>query len=130
MTPYDDVASNHPLARGLALAARSAVSPLPASAASLLKAPGGKTPLIVAELSAASAYGDITGWRDAVTGLERSWWAPIVAGLQDGVLESITLHALGPDFACAATLDRKDLRRFWRRRRPLLDFAGFGLKPG
>jgi hypothetical protein len=130
VTPYDDVASNHPLARGLALASRSAASPLPASAESLLKAPGGITPLIVAELNAASAYGDVAGWRDAVTGLERSWWAPIVAGIHDGALESITLHGLGPDFGCTATLDRKDLRRFWRRKRPLLDFAGFGLKPG
>ena len=107
------------------MAAKLSVSPLPSSAESFFKSPNGKTPLIVAELSTASAYGDVAGWRSAVAELDRSWWSPLVAGLQNGALQSITLHGLGPDFGCTATLDRRDLLRFWRRRRRLQQYCGF-----
>ncbi len=121
-SPYDIVWGDHPLAAGLAGASAVAARPLPALAAPFLKDPGGKTPLIVAALPP-TAYGDIRGWREAVSALESSWCAPLLEGLGNGTLQTLALHGLGPDYGYTSTLTRHDRLRFWRRRRPLHAYA-------
>ena len=96
---------------------------LPASAAPFLKEPDGKAPLIVATSLPATAYGDIASWREAVTVFEREWCSPLLAALNDGALQSLTLHGLGPDYGYTVAVTRRDLLRFWRRRRPLREYA-------
>jgi len=122
VSPYDIAWGNHPLAAGLAAASTVAARPLPASAAPFLKEPGGKTPLVVAMLPP-TAYGDIPGWREAATALERAWLAPLLAALEGGALQTLTLHGLGPDYGYTVTLRPGDRFRFWRRRRPLHEYA-------
>ena len=119
---YDAIWSDHPLATGLAAASGTAARPLPASGAALLEAHDAGTHLVVLPLPAV-AYGDPAEWRDAVTMLERSWAALLLAGLWDGVLASLTLHGLGSDHGYQSALTRRDRLSFWRARRPLHAYA-------
>jgi hypothetical protein len=119
---YDVLWTDHPLATGLAAAGSAAAWPLPASGASLLEARRGGTQLVVLSMPA-TAYGDLADWRDAVATLERLWIAPLVSGLRDAALESLTLHGLGPDYGYTSLLTRRARLRFWRVRRPLHDYA-------
>ena len=119
---YDVLWTDHPLATGLAAAGSAAAWPLPASGASLLEARRGGTQLVVLSMPA-TAYGDLADWRDAVATLERLWIAPLVSGLRDAALESLTLHGLGPDYGYTSLLTRRDRLRFWRVRRPLHAYA-------
>ena len=120
--PYDTLWADHPLATGLAAAGGAAVRPLPASGESLVETRRGGTQLVVLSLPA-TAYGDLADWRDAVAMLERRWIAPLVSGLRDASLESLTLHGLGPDYGYTSSLARRDRLRFWRVRRPLNAYA-------
>ena len=120
--PYDGVWTDHPLATGLARAGAAAAHPLPASGESLLEARRGGTQLVALSLPA-TAYGDLADWRNAVAMLERSWIAPLLSGLRDASLESLTLHGLGPDCGYTSSLTGRDRLRFWRVRRPLHAYA-------
>jgi hypothetical protein len=122
-SPYDAVWASHPLPAGLAAAASSIVRPLPSSAELFLKERNAKPALVVAAILPTTAYGDIAGWRDAVTTLEQAWCAPLLTALKNGTLQYLTLHGLGPDYGYCATLERRALLRFWRRRRPLHAYA-------
>jgi hypothetical protein len=120
--PYDALWADHPLAAGLAAAGGGAARPLPASGDSLLEARRGGTQLVVQTLPA-TAYGDLADWRDAVAMLERLWIAPLLLGLRNASLDSLTLHGLGPDYGYTSSLTGRDRLRFWRVRRPLHAYA-------
>ncbi|MGH8703368.1 MAG: hypothetical protein ACREVR_19625 [Burkholderiales bacterium] len=120
--PYDTFWTDHPLAAGLAAAGGAAARPLPTSGDFLLEARRDGRQLVVLSLPA-TAYGDLADWRDAVAMLERLWIAPLLSGLQDAALQSLTLHGLGPDYGYTSTLTRRDRLRFWRVRRPLHAYA-------
>lgn len=122
-SPFDAVWSNHPLAAGLALSSHVGYQALPASAAKLLEEARGDSVLIVADLLPSTAYGDLAAWRQAVVALERDWCAPLLAAVRSGVVETLTLRGLGPDYGYAAELEGGDLWRFWRRVRPLQTYA-------
>jgi len=120
--PYDVLWADDSLAAGLAAASGAAVRPLPASGDSLVETRGGGTQLVVLPLPA-TAYGDLADWRDAVAMLERLWIAPLLSGLRNASLESLTLHGLGPDYGYTSNLTGRDRLRFWRVRRPLHAYA-------
>jgi hypothetical protein len=63
-------------------------------------------------------------WREALAGLERGWFAPLLDAARNGALESVTLHGLGPDFSYTCELKPRDRWRFWRPRRGLHTYAG------
>ena len=48
---------------------------------------------------------------------DEAWFAPLLAALREGRVGMITLHL--PEWGLAAEAVRGDLRRFWRRPRPL-----------
>ncbi len=125
--PYAVIWCRHPLARGLAAAAGTEARPLPESVEPVLQAlraaPREQVHLVVLETPPAAAYGDITAWRESVLALERRWFAPLVAAVQDGALDAVTLDGLGPDFGYTAGLVRQDRMKFWRWRRPLHAYA-------
>jgi hypothetical protein len=121
--PCDAVWSDHPLASGLATASAVAARRLPASGAELLKQLNGGSQLVVLSSLPTTAYGDLRAWRAAVSQLEHDWFAPLLAGLADSGLHSITLHGLGPDFGHVTEYRRHDRMRFWRRTRPLHAYA-------
>lgn len=126
--PYAAVWSNHPLAKGLALASGIEPRPLPATGTDLLQDPGNvardRIQLAVLTPLPGTAYGDIEAWRKAALALERDWFSPLLTALHGTTLDTLTLRALGQDFGCAAEVTRHDLWRFWRRRRPLQAYAG------
>ena len=121
--PYDAVWSDHPAVIGLAAASGVEARRLPASGAALRKELGTGSNLVVLASLPAVAYGDVAAWRTAVALLERDWFAPLLATLADGGLESITLHGLGGDFGMTAEYRRNDRFRFWRRRQALNEYV-------
>ncbi|MGH8662175.1 MAG: hypothetical protein ACREUB_10495 [Burkholderiales bacterium] len=119
---YDALWTDHPVAAGLAAASGAAAWPLPPSGAALLESGRGGTHLVVLPLPA-TAYGDLAEWRAAAAMLERSWIAVLLEGLRDAVVESLTLHGLGPDHGYTSVLVKRDRLRLWRTRRPLRAYA-------
>lgn len=122
-SPFDAVWSNHPLAAGLALASRVGCHALPASAKTLLEEARGDSVLIVSDLLPSTAYGDLAAWHGALAALEQAWCAPLLAAVRNGAVETLTLRGLGPDYGYAVELERGDLWRFWRAKRPLSAYA-------
>ena len=74
-------------------------------------------------LRGAARHGDAQGWREALQRIERDWIAPLLAALRQERIGMLSLHALGPEGVLAAEVTRGDLRRFWRRARPLERYA-------
>ena len=60
---------------------------------------------------------------DDVAALERAWFAPLLAALRAGRTGMVTIHV--PDAADAVSCEtiRGDLRRFWRRAKPIERYA-------
>ena len=123
--PFNAVWSGDPFAAGLAQAARIAARPLPADAAELLRAGAGTgvNLILLDRLRAAAQYGDAHGWRESLAQLERDWFAPLLEALRQERIGMLSLHALGPAGALSVEITRGDLRRFWRRVRPLESYA-------
>ena len=120
--PYAATWADHPLVMGLAAAGGTAARPLPASGA-LLDSRGGGTQLVTLTSLPATAYGDLPQWREALAGLERDWFHPLLDALRKGAIESLTLHGLGADFSYSSEMRPRDRWRFWRARRPLHAYA-------
>lgn len=100
----DCVWSNDPLAIGLALAGRIAHQPLSANATQWLAASSPGTHLV--------AFGTMA-WQAQIESFENLWFAPLVAAMRAGELESLTLAA---EKAPLLRGTRSTMRRFWRRR--------------
>ena len=79
--------------------------------------------VVLDALRGAAQYGDAHGWREGLAQLERDWFAPLLQVLRQERIGMLSLHALGPEGALSAEVTRGDLRRFWRRTKPLADFA-------
>jgi hypothetical protein len=127
---YARVTADHPVARGLALAAGKRAAPLPASAREWLDSAGnsggaaaGVEVIVLDSLRAPAASRDTAAWRAGLETLERDWFAPLLAALRAGRIGMITLHAPGAARTSVAETTRQDLRHFWRRRRPLATYA-------
>jgi len=123
--PFNAVWSRDPFAAGLAQAARIAARDLPDSAAGLLRASAseGVNLIVLDRLRAPAQYGDAHGWRAGLAQLERDWFAPLLEALRQERIGMLSLHAPGPAGALSVEVTHGDLRRFWRRVKPLADFA-------
>ena len=124
-TPFNSVWSKDPLAAGLAHAARVLAPDLPADAAGLLSAAAseGVSLVLLDQLRGAAQYGDAHGWRENLLQLERNWFAPLLDALRQERIGMLTVHALGPAGTLSVENARGDLRRFWRRAKPLASHA-------
>ena len=123
--PFNALWSRDPFAAGLARAARIAARDLPDSAADLLRASAseGVNLVLLDQLRSAARYGDAHGWRERLQQLERDWFSPLLGALRQERIGMLSLHALGPEGVVSAEVTRGDLRRFWRRVKPLADYA-------
>jgi hypothetical protein len=99
---WRSVTSDDPLALGLARHSGAAARALPESAARWLSSDEGRHLVI---LDAANPD------------LERDWFAPLAAALREERIGMISLHV--PDAGLSFETIRGDLRRFWRRPKPL-----------
>jgi len=123
--PFSAVWSRDPFAAGLARAAHRASHDLTDGAADLLRASAseGVQLVLLDQLRGTAKYGDAHAWRAALLLLERDWFAPLLTALRQERVGMLSVHALGPQGVLAAEVTRGDLRRFWRRVRPLADYV-------
>jgi hypothetical protein len=115
---FDVVWSDDPVVAGLcALAGTPCLMPPERH-----EAASGDVLAVVGTLTGPARALDALRWRDALLALENDWIAPALAALKRGECAELTLIGTGTDTALpslqlAAT--RGDLRRLWRRPRPL-----------
>lgn len=121
-SPLSGVWSDEPLAAGLARLAGITARPLPGSAETWLgeaAAADGEVLLVLEGLRAPARLGDAFGWRETVQALERSWFAPLAAGLQAKRLAGMTVTSPGEARCCELSVDAADFWKFWRGPRRL-----------
>jgi hypothetical protein len=125
-SPYSAVWSDDILARSLAAKAGIAHHDLPAGGAAWLAtvpAEDGNPLLVFDQLAAALQSGDLAAWREQLALLERNWMNALLAALRTGKISAITLAACNSENLLEATLTRSQSWRFWRRARPLENYA-------
>jgi hypothetical protein len=113
-TPEAGFYATDTLSRGLARQAGLSVQPLPADATDWLDARGDEIDsLIVQEsLRGPVADADPFDWQARLGSLERDWFAPLLTALRQGRLRWLELQA---GDGRILRIDRRGLRRFWRR---------------
>lgn len=77
--------------------------------------------LVDAGLWRAARYGDVEEWRAGLQAIERHWLAPLVEALGARRLASLTVQG---GAGSGHRLDRRGLRRWWRRSRPVASILG------
>jgi hypothetical protein len=135
--PAQSAFGNDPLLRGLAREAGMSATGLPLDATQwLASAPqNGIAWFALDALSAAADYGDSARWLTQLARLERDWFAPLLAALRSGRIGMITLDmpVMGDGSESTAQslrceVSSLDLKRFWRRVKPLATIAGLSKK--
>jgi len=110
---YRQVWSNDPMTRGLARAAGTTAHGLPQQAKNLFAGDS------VSGLAILNVPLDL----DTIETLERVWFQEILAALADGRLSELLLTLLLPRDTIARRTTGANLRRWWRRARPLSAYA-------
>lgn len=122
---WRSVSAEDPVALGLARLAGVAQRRLAVDVqAWMAQAPEtGRHLIVLEQLREPCALGDVQRYVDRLQALEACWFAPLLAALRRGRIGMITIHV--PDDARAGSCEtiRGDLRRFWRRARPLASYA-------
>jgi hypothetical protein len=67
--------------------------------------------IVLDQLRAGGQVGDAYGWREAIVGLERDWFAPLLAALRRGGRARL----LDPVHGQALAVSRADVWKVWRR---------------
>jgi hypothetical protein len=121
--PWQSVSASDSVALGLARRAGMRHRAAGAGAVEWLgRAPeDGRHLLVLDELRGARASGDEDAPLKQLRDLESNWFAPLRAALISGRIGMLTVHV--PDAAASFEAVRGDLRRFWRRPRPLASYA-------
>jgi hypothetical protein len=116
---WQSVSAADPLALGFARLAGARPRPLDDAAGKWLEqAPSEGRHLVVLDaLREPRALGQEAEYRERLDALESHWFAPLLGALRSGRIGMVTVHA--PDAAASFETIRGDLRRFWRRPRPL-----------
>jgi hypothetical protein len=120
---WRSVAAEEPIALGLARLAGLMRLPLPASAEEWLRHAGseGRHLAVLDSLRAPLALGDPSAYAQRLQQLEAHWFAPLLEALRAGRIGMVTIHV--PEAGESFETIRSDLRRFWRRSRPLAAYA-------
>lgn len=128
--PFDAVFANDILALGLAARSGAFHAALsgeaencPSFDPSGLDTARGSVLLVLDTLRGAVQYGDVYGWREGLTNLDRLWLAPLFAALKAGRLSGLTLHAAGDHATRSFTLSRLSPWKLWRGVKPFSSFA-------
>lgn len=117
---WHSIVADDPLARGLARAARLRSREGLSAATWLDRAPEEGRHLVVLDaLRTAAALGDAEAFGHAAQVLEEEWFAPLAAALRAGRIGMVTIHVPDAGRSLAVETVRGDLRRIWRRARPL-----------
>src|SRR5712691_11608066 len=116
--PFSTVFGDDPLARGLALAAGIPARALPKDAGAMLTAAGDEGVALVVMDSLRSAGHA----RERRAALERDWFEPLLAALQCRRIGMLSLSLPGVDSLLEVETVRRDLRHFWRMKKPLANY--------
>lgn len=116
---WDTVVADEPIARGLARLAGAQLQAVPGQADTLPTT--GRCLVVLTALADALQAGDLDGWGAALDMLEQQWLVPLLGCLRSGQLASLTVETAGQRLR----LRRADLRRFWRRPKPLPHYLEF-----
>jgi hypothetical protein len=121
--PWRSVTADDALAAGLARMAGIHQQALPADAGEWLQgAPHeGRHLVVLDSLRAALALGGADSHVERLTALESRWFAPLLEALRGERIGMVTVQV--PDSGDGYETVRSDLRRFWRRARPLAAYA-------
>ena len=119
---WHSLSATDPAALGLAkLAGLRHRAPGEDAAAWLERAPeDGRHLVLLDALRAAAALGDAEALAQRLRALEERWFAPLLAALRAGRIGMLTVHV--PEAGASFETVRGDLRRFWRRPRPLANY--------
>jgi hypothetical protein len=122
---WHSVSADDPVALGLARAAGIRHRPLGPSAAEWLERmpEDGRHLIVLDALRVPLALGATGEYQDRVAAIEAQWAAPLLAALRERRIGMLSIHV--PDAAQCAAYEtiRGDLRRFWRRPKPLESYA-------
>ncbi|MDX1656573.1 MAG: hypothetical protein R3310_15300, partial [Candidatus Competibacteraceae bacterium] len=122
-SPALGIYADESLARGLARLAASPLNPLPEDALQWREAAQGEDSALVVldQIRYPVLEDDPFAWSESLAALERDWLAPLLELLGQGELK--TLYLYGCD-GWRFRIDAGDLKRFWRRLRPLPQYLG------
>ena len=113
------------LTRAFAIAASIAHHDLPADGTAWLATATAGYHLLELDAPANALHaGDVTNWRTQIEALDEQWINPLLAALRARKIDTLTLTACNSENLLAATAAAADMRRFWRRARPLAAYAG------
>lgn len=126
---WHSVTSDDLVVRGLARAAEATARPSAASAGDWLeRAPEDGRHLVVLDAPRTPlALADPAGTKAVLQALERDWFAPLLRALRASRIGMVTLHV--PDAGLEVETIRGDLRRLWKRPRPLAAWISQGHAP-
>jgi hypothetical protein len=121
--PWHSITADEPAAAGLARLAGLRHRAVPEGAHEWLgRAPDeGRHLVVLDSLRGAIALGDMESQAGRLAALEALWFAPLLEALRSGRIGMLTVRA--PDSGMSYETVRGDLRRFWRRVRPLGEYA-------
>lgn len=121
--PWQSLSAEDPVALGLARLAGLRHRPPGSGAAQWLeRAPAEGRHLVVLDaLRGAAALGDHEALARRLQVLEEHWFAPLLAALRAGGIGMLTTQV--PEAGASFETVRGDLRRFWRRARPLAAYG-------
>lgn len=110
--------------RALAVAAGIAHHELPANGAAWLAAASAGDHLVVMDGPAqALRDGDVAAWQDRLIEIDSQWMQPLLNALREKAVARITIIACNRENLLETTVTRANLRKFWRRVRPLASYA-------
>jgi len=115
---WTQVWSDEPLSRGLARLGGAGARAVPVNATRWLQAadvPGTQL-LVLDQARIAAQRGDWSAWQRFIEWFEELWLAPLLEAVRARELTSLTLYT---EHAAGMRLTRRDLGRWWRRRRRL-----------
>ena len=76
--------------------------------------------IVIEALRGALALGEAEALDRGLREIEERWFSPLLEALRAGRIGMLTVHV--PEAGAAFETVRGDLRRFWRRARPLADY--------
>lgn len=117
--PWQSVMSDDPVALGLARLAGVRPAASPQTASQWLERPpqDGRHLCVLDAVHAARAIDDDDSVLRSLDALEQRWFVPLLAALRQGRIGMLSVNI--PDAGESWETTRADLRRFWRRPRPL-----------
>jgi hypothetical protein len=122
---WQSVSADDPVALGLARAAGIRHRPLGPSAAEWLERmpEDGRHLIVLDALRVPLALGASGEYQARVAAIEAAWTAPLLGALRERRIGMLSIHV--PDAAECAAYEtiRGDLRRFWRRPKPLESYG-------